>query len=135
MAESCLAFLSLDLCMGEGAAIWQAWDKLVQHRRVYLTSSIKSYPFAEYVTRFWPSHFRHCQRLSNGEVVSDVGETFRSLYRSIFPTAPGRCRIRLSSLLYSLSGGALFCTTRRLKSVTIHILAILTGSCNISPRD
>lgn len=97
MAESCVSYLSLQTCRAgavrvaldsfaatlgghddenDSTTAFKAWPA-----KPWL--EIAAHPFAEYVIRFWPSHFRHSQRFANGELSRDIDHAYWPLYVSL----------------------------------------------------
>ncbi|OIW27529.1 hypothetical protein CONLIGDRAFT_436266 [Coniochaeta ligniaria NRRL 30616] len=108
MAESCVSYLSLQTC--RTGAVRVALDSFAatlggrgdENDNTTISDSSKAsyntwpakpwleiaaHPFAEYAIRFWPSHFRHSQRFTNGELSRDIDHTYWPLYVTLMDTS------------------------------------------------
>ncbi|XXG98724.1 hypothetical protein Hte_005053 [Hypoxylon texense] len=95
MAESCISYLSLKSCR-EGVIYdaFSAFARQIKGNETDMLSpewkEINSYPFAKYVLSFWLGHFRHGQKMSSGQLLTDIDDDFRLYYELIFRDSAGQ---------------------------------------------
>lgn len=89
MAESCISYLSLSSC--RTGAVRESLARFVREMRrdsqdwqSGAWKSVVSHPFAEYVIRFWPTHFRLAQRFQSVGVSTDIEDGYVRHLVSIF---------------------------------------------------